>query len=98
MFFDLPVKTKLEKKNAAQFRKFLIRDGYNMLQYSVYGRLCNGEDGVQKHLSRLQEVLPSEGHIRAMQVTDQQYSRIQILVGKNRYKGKKSDARQLVLL
>lgn len=36
VFFDLPVKTKAEKREATKFRKFLINDGYHMLQYSVY--------------------------------------------------------------
>ena len=43
VFFDLPVVTAKEKKAAAKFRKFLIKDGYNMMQWSVYSRICNAE-------------------------------------------------------
>ena len=46
VFFDLPVVTKKDRKIYAQFRKFLIKDGYDMLQFSVYSRICNGDDGV----------------------------------------------------
>ena len=46
VFFDLPVVTAKEKKAAAKFRKFLIKDGYNMMQWSVYSRICNGTDSV----------------------------------------------------
>ena len=98
VFFDLPVTTKPERKRATQFRKFLLQDGYVMLQFSVYGRICNGLDGTEKHLNRLTAELPSDGNVRAMQITDQQYSRIQLLVGKKRASEGKNDARQLTFL
>ena len=40
-FFDLPVKTKAERKAATQFRKLLLGDGFNMLQLSVYIQCCS---------------------------------------------------------
>ena len=40
VFFDLPTNTKAERRAATQFRKFLLDDGFDMLQYSVYARLC----------------------------------------------------------
>ena len=61
VFFDLPVVTKRDKKIYAQFRKFLIKDGYDMIQFSVYSRICNGEDGARKHYSRLRDNLPKKG-------------------------------------
>ena len=42
VFFDLPTVTKKDKKIAAEFRKFLLQDGYYMLQWSVYSRVCKG--------------------------------------------------------
>ena len=47
VFFDLPVVTAKEKKDAAKFRKFLLKDGYNMVQWSVYSRICNGMDAAK---------------------------------------------------
>ena len=58
VFFDLPVVTAKEKKAAAKFRKFLIKDGYNMMQWSVYSRICNGTDSVAMHRQRLKQNLP----------------------------------------
>ena len=52
-----------------------------MLQYSVYARVCKGGEGAAKHLQRAQGHLPGEGSIRALQVTDKQYARMQILLG-----------------
>lgn len=81
VFFDLPVKKPKQRKAATHFRNFLLKDGYLMLQYSVYARVCKGQDAVKKHIQRSQAHLPAEGSIRALQVTDKQYSRMQILLG-----------------
>ena len=82
IFFDLPVKTKDERKIAARFRKFLIEDGYYMVQYSVYARVCNGLKAVEKHRARLYRALPDNGAIRLLVITEKQYESIEILVGK----------------
>ena len=42
VMFDLPVMTKAERRAATQFRNFLLNDGYYMMQFSIYIRLCNG--------------------------------------------------------
>ncbi len=84
VFFDLPVKTKKQRRVAAKFRKFLVGDGYIMLQYSVYGRICRGQEAVTKHMRRLIKSLPSEGSVRSLQVTNAQYARMKTLVGKRR--------------
>ena len=39
VFFDLPVETAMQRKEYRLFRKFLIKDGYLMLQESVYAKL-----------------------------------------------------------
>ena len=82
VFFDLPVKSKLQRRKSTQFRNFLIKDGYHMVQFSVYARVCNGTDSVQVHRKRLEVVLPPAGSIRMMVVTEKQYNNIQILLGK----------------
>jgi len=82
VFFDLPVKTKAERRAATQFRNFLLKDGYHMLQFSFYARTCNGMDAVEKHRRRLYAVLPDNGCIRMLTITEKQYQSIEILVGK----------------
>ena len=81
VFFDLHVKKPDQRRQASQFRNFLLNDGYLMLQYSVYARVCKGKESVDKHLRRVMSVLPSEGSVRTLQVTDKQYARMQILLG-----------------
>lgn len=81
VLFDLPVTRPEQRRTATRFRQFLLKDGYIMLQFSVYARVCNGEEAVQKHVKRIQNHLPNEGSIRALQVTDKQYARMKILLG-----------------
>ena len=81
VFFDLPVKTKAQRREATCFRKFLLNDGYHMLQYSVYARVCNGTDAVEKHRARLKRSLPDNGAIRMLVITEKQYESIEILLG-----------------
>lgn len=96
VFFDLPVGEKAEKRAAAKFRHELLKDGYMMLQWSVYARLCNGLERAQKHVSRLKVMVPEAGSVRVMLVTEQQFARMELLVGKRRPE-EKMQANQLVL-
>ncbi|QNT78610.1 CRISPR-associated endonuclease Cas2 [Entomobacter blattae] len=96
-FFDLPVKTKLQRKMATSFRNHLINDGFIMIQFSVYARVCKGEDGNQKHVDRIRKFLPSEGSIRCLSITDRQYGRMKILLGLAK-KNEKKRGNQLILL
>jgi len=81
VFFDLPVGTKAERRAATRFRGFLKDDGFMMLQYSVYARVCRGDDGAVKHVARVTANLPSKGSVRALQVTERQYGRMRLLLG-----------------
>jgi len=97
VFFDLPVTTKKKRLAYTQFRKFLLHDGYDMLQWSVYGRILNGSDAEEKHLKRLKTNLPPEGSIRCMTVTEKQYAGMTLLVGPKEFQEKTVTARQLLL-
>lgn len=79
--FDLPVKAPADRKAATQFRQFLLRDGYYMMQFSVYVRICNGTDAIAKHEMRLVQHLPEKGSVRMLIVTEKQFEAMQILCG-----------------
>jgi CRISPR-associated protein Cas2 len=97
VFFDLPVGSKEQRRTATRFRNFLKDDGYMMLQWSVYARVCRGEEAVAKHISRVTKNLPSKGSVRALQVTERQYARMKMLVGESK-KSEKVASNQMVLL
>ncbi len=79
--FDLPVLTREQRKAAADFRKFLIDDGYQMIQYSVYARACVSFARQETHLSRVKQNLPEEGSVRAVFVTRSQWERSFVIQG-----------------
>jgi CRISPR-associated protein Cas2 len=81
VFFDLPTRTKPQRRRANRFRQFLKKDGYMMLQLSVYARVCRGQDAVEKHVKRVRSSLPKEGSVRTLQVTDKQYGRMELMLG-----------------
>lgn len=89
VFFDLPVKTKSERSQATHFRKFLIDDGYYMIQFSLYGRICATIENAKAHEEKLKFHLPVSGSIRTLLITEKQYSNINILLGKAKKKDKK---------
>jgi len=97
VFFDLPTGTKKERSHATKFRNMLIKNGFTMLQFSVYVRVCKGQDMVSKYLDITMKHLPPKGHIRAMQVTDKQYERMHILIGDETVEEKNVGVQQLLL-
>lgn len=97
VFFDLPVVTKADRRAYTVFRRFLLNDGYDMIQWSVYGRILNGRDAEVKHTARLAENLPPEGSIRCMTVTEKQYAGMRLLVGLPLFQEKKVAASQMLL-
>ena len=97
VFFDLPVVKKKERKIYSQFRRFLLNDGYDMVQYSVYSRLCNGTDMTNKHLKRLNTILPEKGSVRCLTITEKQYEEMKFLVGKPSVEEKRVNCNQLSL-
>jgi len=96
VFFDLPTKTKKERKKYTDFRRFLLKDGFIMMQFSVYSRICKGDDSVDTHKKRVKEHLPPKGHIRMLSITDLQYSKMEILIGVKKEE-EKLEKKQLLL-
>ncbi|MFI3165347.1 MAG: CRISPR-associated endonuclease Cas2 [Bacillota bacterium] len=84
VFFDLPVQTPQQRKIACRFRKDLLNDGYYMIQFSVYGRLCNTIENANLHVNRLQYFMPHEGSVRVMMITEKQYANMKILSGETK--------------
>ena len=97
VFFDLPVVSKVDRRAYTAFRRFLLNDGYDMIQFSVYGRILNGNDGEEKHMKRLLANLPPEGSVRVLTVTEKQYASMKLLVGTPLFQEKSVSAAQILL-
>jgi len=79
--FDLPVVAKEQRKAATDFRNFLIDDGFQMMQYSVYMRACVTFARQETHLERVKRHLPPEGSVRAFFITRAQWERSHVIHG-----------------
>jgi CRISPR-associated protein Cas2 len=79
VFFDLPVGTPKERRDAGNFRKDLIKDGYMMVQFSVYARPCGTADRVETQVRRLKSKIPSKGEVRGLLISDAQWGRMIIM-------------------
>lgn len=82
VFFDLPVLTKKQRKAANQFRKDLLKDGFQMMQLSVYIRVCASAQSAEAHINKVASFMPEEGFACILQVTDRQYGNIVNLWGR----------------
>ncbi|MDP2088148.1 MAG: CRISPR-associated endonuclease Cas2 [Flavobacteriaceae bacterium] len=82
VFFDLPTNTKKERKNASLFRKNLLKDGYGMMQFSVYMRHCASSESADVHERRIKKILPPLGKVSVLRITDKQFGSIMNFWGK----------------
>lgn len=89
VFFDLPVGTPEERKAAANFRKDLVRDGYIMVQYSVYARPCGSADRVETQVRRLKPKIPPKGEVRSLIISDAQWGRMLVMRSQQKVESEK---------
>lgn len=81
LFFDLPMVTKADVRIYTHFHKYLVQEGYIMMQYSIYCKLFPNREAAVKHVDILKRNVPVEGHVRVMMVTEKQYSKMVLLTG-----------------
>ena len=73
VIFDLPVGSKIERRQATGFRNTLIDEGFMMKQYSVYLRACPNRSSADALAARIGKRTPPEGDVSIMFFTDKQY-------------------------
>ncbi len=96
--FDLPMTTDKEKKVYTNFRRFLLNDGFIMIQYSVYSRFCRNNTDVGKHIKRLIDHKPEYGNVRVLQVTEKQYDKMIFLNGEYNFHEKNISKNALIII
>lgn len=94
--FDLPVKSQLDKQRYVKFRTALLREGFSMLQYSVYARYCGDEQIGDRLYARMQKQLPPAGQVRFLAITDRQFEKMRVFFGRKEEAAERAP-RQLLL-
>ncbi|HUN16725.1 MAG TPA: CRISPR-associated endonuclease Cas2 [Saprospiraceae bacterium] len=79
--FDLPTETKSDKKAYTKFRKYLLADGFQMMQFSIYTRHCSSKENSAVHTKRIKANLPEFGNIIIFEITDAQFGRMEFYNG-----------------
>lgn len=83
LFFDLPTETAKERKIYSKFRKFLISEGFIMMQKSVYTKLALNMSVVNSEREKIDKNKPPHGLVQLLTVTEKQFSEIQYIVGES---------------
>lgn len=87
VMFDLPVVTKTERRAATKFRKWLLDEGYEMSQFSVYMRFCVGREQVDRRVREIDRRRPGKGSVHVLAVTDKQFENMVVFRDKRRQRG-----------
>lgn len=81
IIFDLPVATSKDRRNYRRFRRALIDEGFLMIQYSVYARVCKTKKSAAYMEQRIATVKPPTGTVQTLMVTEAQYQSMHFMVG-----------------
>lgn len=97
VFFDLPTESPKQRKAYRDFRKFLIGEGFLMLQYSVYSKIVlNGTQSATVR-RRIEVNKPSEGSVVMLKVTEKQFAGMEYVLGEKNESAANSDSRLIIL-
>ena len=82
VFFDLPMQTAVQRKRYSQFRRYLVKDGFLMIQKSVYAKLAINEASAAGTIGRLRKNKPPSGLVQVLRVTEKQFACMECIAGK----------------
>lgn len=97
IFFDLPMETAAERKAYALFRKNLIREGFLMIQESVYVRVATTRESARFLENRVAGFVPGEGLVQSLIITEKQYASIKFLIGSHVEDTRNADERTVII-
>lgn len=95
--FDLPMETVAERKDYATFRKYLVKNGFLMLQKSIYCKIAQNSTAADNLIANVKKNKPKEGVVQVLTITEKQYSKMEFIVGERKSEVIDSDERLLIL-
>ncbi|WP_243831610.1 CRISPR-associated endonuclease Cas2 [Spiroplasma gladiatoris] len=96
VFYDLPFDSKENVRSYNKFRNNLFKEGFHMMQYSIYSKICYNKESVDFVIKRINKFLPKLGNVRFLIITEKQYQNIKIVVGKKNNNELINDDRRLI--
>lgn len=97
VFFDLPTEKVIDRKNYSKFRKFLIKEGFIMMQESVYTKLVLNNSVSNLMREKINKNKPPKGIVQMLIITEKQFNSMEYIVGQKTYENL-DDTERLVIL
>lgn len=97
VFFDLPTITAENRRSYSKFRKFLIKNGFIMMQESVYCRMALNQSIAGSIINNLKANRPAEGLVQVLTVTEKQFSKMEFITGEYKSDIIDSDERLIII-
>lgn len=97
VMFDLPTETSMDRRHYRWFRKYLIDEGFVMMQESIYTKICLNMHAVSKVELNIQKNRPPKGIVQVMNITEKQFASMKLVVGEVDSVNIQSDERMIVL-
>lgn len=97
IFFDLPTITAADRRAYTGFRKYLIKNGFIMLQESVYSKLALNSTVCDAIVQNVRKNAPNDGLVQILTLTEKQFSRMEMITGEYRSEVLQSDRRLIIL-
>jgi len=98
VMFDLPMETSADKRNYRRFRKFLIENGYAMMQYSVYSKIILNRSVLNYQRNKLIQNVPPNGYVDTLVVTEKQYTNMEMIVGDTKRTEQETSTERMLVL
>lgn len=83
LFFDLPVKTKTDRRQYTLFRNFLLDQGFIMIQKSVYSKITLNRSAAETVIKNIESSKPKAGNVQLLTISEKQYESIRFIVGES---------------
>jgi len=84
IFFDLPTETAKDRKTYSKFRKFLIKEGFVMMQESVYVKLVLNNSITNSIREKIERNKPAKGLIQSLIITEKQFNSMEYIIRRKR--------------
>ena len=97
VMFDLPVGTASERKDYQQFRKYLVKSGFIMMQESIYSKIAQNSTMADSIIESVKKNKPQSGLVQLLKITEKQYSKMIYIVGESKSDVLSSDERLVIL-
>lgn len=97
IFFDLPTITQQDRRAYRKFRKFLINEGFVMVQESVYAKLLLNSTAMNTMKKRVEKSKPRAGLVQSLVITEKQYASMDYIVGEESSDIRDDDKRLVIL-